>query len=554
MFRSVGRLARSSEPALSCRRAMTAARVTQTLGLLITLFIAACTCGSSEPDADPTPSATPSDVASDETVEIRTVPGERTELVIHRADELADRDLSGIVHLDLAMSPLDQLGHMGEADAESACHGLDLVRVARAAPDLESLRISGCQVAVQTGLGAFGDRLVSLELADLSLDGVTIGRIRQLEALESLTLTRVSGTEDPLRPLAALSLRSLALRELERDSALAELLELWPRSLRHVRLEGRWAGHDAMLQLPEAQGVTRLELLDTRVGNFSLNQIKPLEKLRDVTFVGHTFNDSSPLYFRDLPVERFVCDCPRLGDAGLVSLKRSENIVDLELRQTAITGEGLAYLHPLRDLERLVLESHDPGLEGYEALAEFPKLRHLELSGTLLTPRMTGLNLLSGLEVLRLDYPELDDRVAGELGGLENLRQLDLSGTNISDEGLVALENMDELRILSLHHTRVTNRGLRHLAHLRRLERLDLDHTDVVDAGVAHLAGLEELRELRLDATLVTDAAIEHLVGLQKLERLNLSETVVTSEGVAKLRDLPALDTLGLADTRVGSM
>ena len=524
--------------------------------LFASLVLSACTCGEDDaPTAAPVPpprvGATPADPAASE--EQTPWPADPRQVTVHDAADLSRLDLGIVEHLDLALSGPDRVGFIDEGSPEDGCAGLDLVQLATQTPKLVSLRVSGCASAVQSGLGAFAGRLAQLELADMRIDGVIVGRLAQLETLEQLSLRRVSAGSEPLTPLRKLDLEAVRLSELPKDSEISLILDLWPRKLRSVVLEGNWAGHKAMLTLAKADALERLELRDTRVGNFSLNQIKPLDKLREVIFSGSTFNDNSPLYFRELPITRFECDCSRMGDAGLRSLRHSKGIRTLELRDTQITGEGLEAIEELTQLETLVLTGIDLGPKGFEALAKFPLLRQLHLAGELEHPRMEKLSLLTTLEALVLDYPTLDDRAMPELAALTRLRTLDLGGTRISDDGLTSLADLVNLQALHLHRTRVTNRGLADLGKLSSLRVLELDHTDVVDAGVEHIAALSSLEELRLDHTLVTDAALEHLTKLQKLQRLNLSHTVVTQAGVAKLSALPELDTLGLDGTRVAT-
>jgi hypothetical protein len=480
----------------------------------------------------------------------RTVSDDPTHVVVHHADQLVHVDLAQVRILDLAMSPADQVGHLEEIDPETACARLDLVALAAKTPALRRLRISGCQGAVHAGLGAFGERLTALELADLVLDGVTIGNLASLRGLHTLVLARVDAGPDPLLPLRAVPLRHLVLRDLQADSDLALMLDLWPRTLTQVELAGEWAGHKAMLTLAKAEALQILELRDTRVGNFSLNQIKPLLHLREVFFEGSTFNDNSPLYFRDLPVERFSCTCRKLGDVGLRQLRHTKSIRHLELRDTAVTGAGLEVLGELAHLQSLVLLDRDIGEEGLGHLEQLSKLELLELSGPIEDPSMKGLGGLVGLRTLRLSHPQIDDRIATELAKLVRLEWLDLGGTALTDEGLVGLEGLVHLKTLHLHHTRITNRGLAHLTKLVALEELTLHSTDVVDEGVAQLAGLERLHTLRLDRTLITDVAIDTLVQLRALKRLNLAHTVVTGAGVARLQELPELEVLELEGIR----
>lgn len=471
-------------------------------------------------------------------------------MVVHHADELAGLDLAKVEHLDLAMSPVDQVGHLAELDEKTTCDALDLVALAGRLPRLTELRISGCQSSIHAGLSAFGPRLRSLTLADVTLDGVTIGNLEGLTGLTELRLTRVELGPDRLEPLAKLPIERLVLAHLAKDSPLAQLLGLWPRSLKDVVLEGQWAGHDAMTSLSKAAATEVLVLRDTRVGNYSLNQIKVLPKLRDVTFEGNTFNDNSPLYFRELPVTRFVCNCPRVGDGALRTLRHTKTIERLELRETSISPAGMAILPKLEHLEELVLLDRDIGAEGFTALGQLPKLARLELSGDVENPRLPGLGALVGLEELRLGHPQLDDRVTEELAKLTALQVLDLTGTRISDVGLANLGKLRALQELYLGGTRVTNRGLEHIAALPELAVLALDHTDVVDEGLAAFAQHPSLRELRLGSTLVTDASIETLRSLPALKRLSLADTVVTRGAVARLGDHPTLEAIDIEGLR----
>jgi Leucine-rich repeat (LRR) protein len=478
-------------------------------------------------------------------------------LVIAHARQLENlADLEQIERLDLALSPADATERPDTAlppalAGSDRCDGLDLLRLAQRAPKLRSLRISGCQAAVHAGLSAFAHSLRELELVDLTLDGVTAGRLAQLEHLESLTLTRVKPGPEPVEHLGrTLSLRSLTLRELDEDSMIGDLLGDIP-SLRHVRLEGPWARHRAMLSLSKAKRLEVLELVDTGIGNFSLNQIHGLSKLHTVDWTGPTFNDNSPLHLRELPVRRFRCACPGFGDVGLRHLRYLTQLQTLELPRSEISSAGLAELEALPDLREIEILHRDVDGEGFAALATLPALVRLRLGRTVLEdPTTPHLGEITRLQELSLEYENFGDVGAAQLAPLVDLRVLDLGHTSISDEGLRHLAGLSKLVELELHHTRITNRGLAHLAKLTSLRVLELDHTDLVDDGVAHLSGLSQLEHLRLDHTLITDRSIEALLGLEALRSLNLADTVVTREGTAKLSQLPALSAVNLDGTR----
>ncbi len=510
-------------------------------------------------------------------------------MVIAHASMLADPDLdlSMVEELDLAMSELDgqerpltlpeELGDSstgGPGDGPGGdpggdgpragldpgpeparlnprCAGLDLHALAERAPRLTSLRISGCQAAVHAGLSAFGGRLRSLELVDLELDTVTVARLSQLHGLESLAFTRVSAEPDALNPLARkISPRALTLRELSKDSPVSEAITIL-RDLRELRLEGAWAGHNTMIRVGRVRSLQSLAVIDTTIGNFSLHQIKGLDALHRLEWRGPGFNDTSPQYIRDLPIDELVCDCARFGDRGIHMLRYLEGLQVLDLERSAVSSAGLAGLAELQALEDITIRYRSFDGDAFAAFAALPRLRRLILSpGELSDPEAPGLGLLVGLRELEIGLEGFDDRGASQLATLVKLERLDLGNTGISDEGLAALADLRALRVLELHHTRVTKHGLEHLEGLRALEVLELDHTDVVDEGVAHLAGLPALRELRLDHTLITDAALPYLLGSRELVRLNLAATVITAEGVTVLEKLPKLESVNLAETR----
>lgn len=475
-----------------------------------------------------------------------------TSLTVYDVNEIENVDLSELEFLDLALSEDDASTRPGgrpERSSELRCQSADLHALAERAPKVETLRVSGCEAAIHAGLSAFPD-LERLELSDLTFDGLILARVLGLERLQHLGMTRVELGAEPVDALRRLDLRSLSLRHLDKDSLLGDLLGDFPR-LEAVELEGEWAGHRAMVSLSKAQRLRSLTLTRTSVGNFSLNQIKGLEKLETVDWSGSTFNNNSPLYLRDLPVKRFRCNCARFGDQGLKHLKLVPGLERIVLVSTDATSEGLVFLQELEQLRELVLESIDLDAAGIEALAQIETLRSLDASGFELSdPTTPNLEKLDQLTHLRLGFPNLANEGAARIASLDRLESLDLANTQISDDGIVEYANLSELRTLTLHHTRITNRGLEAIGSLERLERLELDHTDIVDDGVRHLEAMASLKDLRLDSTLVTDACVPSLLAIPDLQRLNLANTVITSKGAKALSTHPSLETLNLSNTR----
>ena len=124
-------------------------------------------------------------------------------------------------------------------------------------------------------------------------------------------------------------------------------------------------------------------------------------------------------------------------------------------------------------------------------------------------------------------------------GETESL-QLNERATN---DSLRALSVFDKLQTLFLTGTKVTDAGLVHLKGLTNLSRLGLESTQITDAGLTHLGRLPKLHSLNLYGTNLTDAALVHLVGLKKLQVIYLNNTRITDMGLAELKKaLPNCD------------
>jgi hypothetical protein len=122
------------------------------------------------------------------------------------------------------------------------------------------------------------------------------------------------------------------------------------------------------------------------------------------------------------------------------------------------------------------------------------------------------------------------------LDGFRDLKQLALSSSSVTDEGLTHLSNMANLRFLSLGGgTRITDAGLIYLNGSTKLETLSLTYTQLTDKGLEHLKVFTHLRWLKLEYSQVTDDGLEQLKGLRELEVVSVGSANLTDAGVKKL-------------------
>jgi hypothetical protein len=108
---------------------------------------------------------------------------------------------------------------------------------------------------------------------------------------------------------------------------------------------------------------------------------------------------------------------------------------------------------------------------------------------------------------------------------------------------------------IGVNHRPITDAGVRHLGGLTALEELDLQGSQISDQGVSALKNLKQLHDLYLsggreDRTdTLTDAAVDSLLALGKLQRLQLTSTnaAISEQGVRRLATLPDLKELFLS-------
>jgi hypothetical protein len=228
------------------------------------------------------------------------------------------------------------------------------------------------------------------------------------------------------------------------------------------------------------------------------------------------------------------------GGKGLTvfSLPKNPQIDDavLELFKGLAPGVARAGLiwPGLLGFQKLVLADAGITDRGLALLHDARSLEYLDVSGTRITDAglMELLPTLPRLRVLILGSQR--DPVRG---------QIQYAVTGVTDRGLAAVGKTRTLGNLRLAGLGVTDAGLASLSGLDRLERLDLTGTKVGDAGMAHVRALPRLSELQLAYTGVTDAGLAKLDGHPRLLTLGLSQTAVTDAGLAHLADLPMMRT-----------
>jgi len=107
-------------------------------------------------------------------------------------------------------------------------------------------------------------------------------------------------------------------------------------------------------------------------------------------------------------------------------------------------------------------------------------------------------------EANRERWRPLDAEFWDNLAKLNNLRRLNLCGSNAKDDDLRCIEHFPRLIYLALSGSKITDEGMKQLAGLQRLEELYLIDTNVGDESVQWLSRLSHLKIFRSDQSKIT--------------------------------------------------
>lgn len=125
-----------------------------------------------------------------------------------------------------------------------------------------------------------------------------------------------------------------------------------------------------------------------------------------------------------------------------------------------------------------------------------------------------------------------------------DVHELDLSNSDVSDEGMEVVQSLTNLRWLDLSNTKITDIGLKKLSNLDKLSYLRIKNTPVSGTGLKGAAYLPVLESLNLSYTQVSDHTIIHIEKASNLQALYLEETLVTEQGLSIIKNFPLLQIM----------
>lgn len=143
-----------------------------------------------------------------------------------------------------------------------------------------------------------------------------------------------------------------------------------------------------------------------------------------------------------------------------------------------------------------------------------------------------------------------DDDLIGTFNHFQDLEQIQLSGTLVTDRIVEGISKQRRLKMLWLCWTPVTDEGMAQLSQNRTVTHLFLDGTKITDRGVEEISKMTQIQTMSLANTEVTDASVDLLLKMPSLRILDIEGSKISEEGRARLKQKerlsfqPGLSTL----------
>jgi len=134
---------------------------------------------------------------------------------------------------------------------------------------------------------------------------------------------------------------------------------------------------------------------------------------------------------------------------------------------------------------------------------------------------------------------------------IDNVAELNLMETKVSDVGLLHVAKFKNLRSLNIAATKVNGTGFRYLAEMRYLRELFCGGAPIQDSSLRYLKEFPSLSNLGLIDTKVTDEGTVDLSQVSTLTELRMNGTKLTDRGLANLLTLKGLKILSVSNTKV---
>jgi hypothetical protein len=215
----------------------------------------------------------------------------------------------------------------------------------------------------------------------------------------------------------------------------------------------------AALQTELSDVKSRLRPLETERGGIKRIMKMGSEIMFAPDFNGYSIHFREPGYLRRIDGKLKPADVPYFGEF-IGAVRDVERVVDLKIGGFQINDSHIQAINSLKLLDVLVLSEVGATDQLLSRLGHHSDLSLLSLSCNYLNkpPVLTGFRTIRYLSLK--DNPISDEGLSYIGARAPSVNALDLSGTEVTDEGIHHLLTLPNLSHVSLYKTKVTVRGL----------------------------------------------------------------------------------------------
>lgn len=203
------------------------------------------------------------------------------------------------------------------------------------------------------------------------------------------------------------------------------------------------------------------------------------------------------------------------GASDLSWLDRMDKdaLASIDFNKLVIKPDDYKYLARLDGLSRIILINTEVGDKELEQIAKIKNLKDLSISKTNVTG--TGLKYLSqakSLKRLDLSFDPLSEIQLKAIGDMSNLETLFIANCSLTNGSLYYLAKAPRIRRLALGFNKdISDNGVELLARFPRLAKLEIQGTSITYNGLVALAKRRKLASLRLSAESFSEQQLNHL-------------------------------------------
>jgi Protein kinase domain/Leucine Rich repeat len=237
-------------------------------------------------------------------------------------------------------------------------------------------------------------------------------------------------------------------------------------------------------------GGTDINLIGLDVTDQGLKGFQKRNDVVKLNLCGTAVSSDGMKYLTHLPLKILLLTQTDLTDQGMPAIGKIKDLNRVDIDRTYITSKGLANLANLPNLTDLSVKEDKLDDAAFAVFTRLPKLEVLDIgkNANITNAGVSKLSTLSNLKVLRMGNMPVSDEGLADFGKLHKLRTLDLSETDITDKALDKISGLP-LRSLNLSGTAVSDDGI-----LLLKQCLTLDHLRISSCPKVTKAAVRELK------------------------------------------------------------